>query len=159
MSFRGIEMIRGKYKIRHRGSGISRLPRGAGPALIASVVTGLTLTSQTAPAGRMNLVPTKPGTCVFTRIKEVTTRLSDGRRPIPDSGSAVILANGVYGVSYDTVPEVQRARAGDRVMACLVRLPQDCPPGDHRGKLYTTTDLRTEESWTLPDAEHSCGGA
>jgi hypothetical protein len=40
-----------------------------------------------------------------------------------------------------------------------MRLPTNCPPGDHRGKLYTTTNLRTEEAWTLPDAEHGCGGA
>jgi hypothetical protein len=105
-------------------------------------------------------MPRVPGTCSFTRIKQVTTRLEDGAgHPVPNSGSAMVLANGVYGVSYDSVPEVQRSRPGDRVLACLVKLPINCPPGDHRGKLYTTTNLRTNESWTLPDAEHYCGGA
>jgi len=105
-------------------------------------------------------VPRTPGTCSFTRIKQVTTRLEGGAgHPVPNSGSAVVLANGVYGVSYDSVPEVQRSRRGDRVLTCLVKLPTNCPPGDHRGKLYTTTNLRTQESWTLPDAEHYCGGA
>jgi hypothetical protein len=42
---------------------------------------------------------------------------------------------------------------------CLVQLPFACPAGDVRGRWYTTTNLRTLESWTLPDAEHGCGGA
>ncbi|HEX5238280.1 MAG TPA: hypothetical protein VFW39_07450 [Sphingomicrobium sp.] len=105
-------------------------------------------------------IPRVPGTCSFTRIKRIETRLSDGAgHPVPNSGSQVVLENGVYGVSYDTVPEVQHSRPGDRVMTCLVKLPTHCPRGDERGKLYTTTNLRTQESWTLPDAEHYCGGA
>jgi hypothetical protein len=101
------------------------------------------------------------GTCVRTSIREVSQRLEDGatHRPMPDSGSAVEFANGLYQVSYDQVPEVNRSRRGDPVFVCLMNLPQHCPPGDVRGKLYTTTNLRTEESWTLPDSEHGCGGA
>jgi len=101
------------------------------------------------------------GTCVRTTIREVSQRLEDGttHRPMPGSGSAVEFANGLYQVSYDQVPEVNRSRRGDPVFVCLMKLPQHCPPGDVRGKLYTTTNLRTEESWTLPDAEHGCGGA
>jgi hypothetical protein len=45
------------------------------------------------------------------------------------------------------------------VRICLVSLPQNCPPGDTRGRIYKTTNLRTRQSWTLPDSEHSCGGA
>jgi hypothetical protein len=45
------------------------------------------------------------------------------------------------------------------VRMCLVSLPQDCPKGDERGKIYRTRNLRTKKSWKLPDAEHSCGGA
>ena len=101
------------------------------------------------------------GTCVRTSIREVSQRLEDGatHRPMPDSGSAVEFANGLYQVSYDQVPEVNQSRRGDPVFVCLMSLPQHCPPGDVRGKLYTTTNLRTEESWTLPDSEHGCGGA
>jgi hypothetical protein len=101
------------------------------------------------------------GTCVRTTIREVGQRLEDGvtHRPMPDSGSAVEFANGLYQVSYDQVPAVNQSRRGDPVFVCLMSLPQHCPPGDVRGKLYTTTNLRTEESWTLPDAEHGCGGA
>jgi hypothetical protein len=91
----------------------------------------------------------------------VTQRLEDGRthRVIPDSGSAVLFASGHYQVSYDQVPAVNRSRPGDRVYLCLVKLPEHCPPGDHRGRIYTATNLRTLESWTLPDSQHSCGGA
>ena len=101
------------------------------------------------------------GTCVRTTISHVGQRLEDGanHRVIPDSGSAVDFANGLGQVSYDQVPAVNQSRRGDPVFVCLMRLPDHCPPGDVRGKLYTTTNLRTEDSWTLPDSEHVCGGA
>jgi hypothetical protein len=105
--------------------------------------------------------PIALGTCALTRISDVTQRLEDGRthRIIPGSGSAVSFANGHYQVSYDQVPAVNQSRRGDRVYICLVQLPRHCPPGDRRGRIYTTTNLRTLQSWTLPDSEHSCGGA
>ena len=101
------------------------------------------------------------GTCVRTVIREVSQRLEDGvtHRVVPDSGSAVEFANGLYQVSYDQVDAVNQSRRGDPVFVCLMSLPTHCPPGDDRGKLYTTTNLRTEDSWTLPDSEHGCGGA
>ncbi len=105
-------------------------------------------------------LPKRPGTCVFTHIKSVEERLSDGNNQwVAGSGSAVALTNGGYQVSYDQLPEVDSAHSGDRVMMCLVALPTDCPKGDDRGKVYTTTDLRTMKSWTLPDSQHECGGA
>lgn len=70
-----------------------------------------------------------------------------------------MLRNGVYGESYDQVAAVNESKVGDPVFTCLVKLPRNCPVGDNRGKLYTTTNLRTEQSWTLFDAEHKCGGA
>jgi hypothetical protein len=106
-------------------------------------------------------LPTRVGQCTNTAIKDVTTRLVDGstNKPIPDSGSAVDFLNGGYQVSYDTLPEITQSRAGDPVTMCLVSIPQGCPPGDKRGRTYKTTNLRTHGSWTLPDAEHMCGGA
>ena len=127
-------------------------------------LVALALAVQAADAQRR--APPRPsllrvGTCVRTTIREVTQRLEDGvtHRVIPDSGSAVEFANGLYQVSYEQVPAVNQSRRGDPVFVCLMSLPTDCPPGDDRGKLYTTTNLRTEESWTLPDSEHGCGGA
>ena len=106
-------------------------------------------------------LPTHVGQCASTTVKEVTTRLQDGitHKPTPGSGSAVEFANGGYQVSYDTIAAISQSRAGDPVTMCLISLPQDCPPGDTRGITYKTTNLRTHGSWTLPDSEHSCGGA
>lgn len=123
----------------------------------------LPITLATLPllaAAPPSAMPVRLGTCAFTTIKWVGTRLEDAdHRPVAGSGSAVVLANGVYGVSYDRVPAVERSRLGDRVMTCLAKLPTHCPPGDRRGRWYLTGNLRTEEAWLLPDAEHMCGGA
>jgi hypothetical protein len=99
--------------------------------------------------------PTAVGQCVTTAIRLKGSRLEG----MPDSGDAVAYANGIVGVSYERVPGLRTARAGDRVKLCLTSLPAGCPPGDDRGKTYKATDLRTHKSWELPDAEHMCGGA
>ncbi len=106
-------------------------------------------------------LPTRVGHCALTRVTRVETRLVDGstHRPVPGSGSAVVFADGGYQVSYDTIAAIEASRAGDAVRVCLVSIPRDCPPGDDRGREYKTTNLRTHGSWTLPDSEHSCGGA
>lgn len=117
--------------------------------------------AQRRSAPRNDPPPVRPGTCAYTHVRMVTQRLEDGstRRVIPGSGSAVTFANGLYQVSYDQVPAVNQSRRGDPVYICLIRLPSNCPPGDDRGRVYTTTNLRTMASWTLPDAQHMCGGA
>jgi len=106
-------------------------------------------------------LPTTIGQCTNTTIKEVTSRLEDSttHQWIPGSGSAVDFANGGYQVSYDTVAAIIKSRPGDPVKMCLVSIPRGCPPGDNRGRMYKTTNLRTHGVWTLPDAEHRCGGA
>jgi hypothetical protein len=106
-------------------------------------------------------LPTQIGVCSNTTIKDVATRLVDGatNKPIAGSGSAVDFVNGGYQVSYDTLAVISQSRAGDPVTMCLVSIPQGCPPGDDRGRIYKTTNLRSHGTWTLPDAEHSCGGA
>jgi hypothetical protein len=77
----------------------------------------------------------------------------------PGSGSAARFANGGGQMSYKEVAPITRSRAGDAVKICLVSIPRGCPPGDDRGRVYRTTNLRTRQSWTLPDSQHSCGGA
>jgi hypothetical protein len=113
------------------------------------------------PSIARNALPSRIGDCARTRISWIGHRLEDGatHQPMTDSGSAVRFANRLYQVSYEEVAEVHHSRRGDPVLICLVSLPRDCPRGDDRGKVYTTTDLRTVESWTLPDSEHACGGA
>jgi hypothetical protein len=104
--------------------------------------------------GNADPLPTKIGACGMTTITDIGYRLDT-----PDSGSAIVYANGGGQVSYDTIPEIHRSRIGDKVKLCLVSLPEDCPPGDDRGKIYRATNLRTGESWEAADSQHSCGGA
>ncbi len=125
---------------------------------ILSAIVAATLLASAASAATL---PVREGTCVWTKISRLEHRLQDGENGpmVPDSGSAVAYANGGYQVSYDELDAVHHARARDSVLMCLVSIPKPCPPGDARGRVYTTTDLRTLQSWTMPDAEHSCGGA
>lgn len=106
-------------------------------------------------------LPTRVGTCVRTKIAAMEHRLRDGPngRFIPGSGSAIRFANGGYQVAYTEIVAVQDSQPGDPVLICLIRVPRGCPAGDARGRIYTTTNLRTLESWTMPDSEHKCGGA
>lgn len=106
------------------------------------------------PAGAAPL-PTRLGACSITTVKQVETRLEG----MPGSGSAIAYENGGYQVSYDRIPPIEASRPGDPVRLCLVSLPKNCPPGDARGRTYRATNLRSKETWTAPDAEHSCGGA
>jgi len=75
------------------------------------------------------------------------------------SGTSVFYQNGGSQVSYTKIPAIVNSKRGDHVLICLVFIPSNCPAGDDRGKFYTTTNLRTLDSWTLPDSQHSCGGA
>ena len=125
-------------------------------AMVAGAVLFLATSVHAAP-------PAKVGACAQTSIKSITTRFGEKlvkpRQGDVDTGTSVVTANGVYGVSYEFVPAVAASRVGDRVMTCLASVPKGCPKGDDRGKMYTTTNLRTQESWTLPDSQHMCGGA
>jgi hypothetical protein len=116
----------------------------AGLGLVAAMVQEV----QAAP------LPTKVGACGVTRIKSIGYRLGT-----PDSGSAISYVNGGFQISYDTIAEIHRSKVGDKVKLCLVSVPQDCPPGDDRGKVYRATNLRTGKSWEAPDSQHMCGGA
>lgn len=101
------------------------------------------------------------GGCTTTTVSRIGTRLSEGINgpDVPGSGSLISYANGGHQVSYETVPGIERSRVGDKVLLCFVSIPRSCPPGDDRGKMYTAKNLRTGETWSLPDSQHSCGGA
>ena len=100
-------------------------------------------------------IPAKVGQCVITKVSEIGARLEG----IPDSGTSITFSNGISLVSYDAVPQAVASKPGDKVRMCLKSLPQDCPPGDERGKMYSVTNLRTKKKFTLPDSQHQCGGA
>jgi len=126
-----------------------------------AIAFGLTLVVAAPASAREGRMPRHVGECVVTHVRAVETRLEDGvtHEALAGSGSAVRFTNGGYQVSYETVPAVEASRRGDPVRMCLTSVPQDCPPGDNRGREYRVTNLRTHGSWRLPDAEHMCGGA
>lgn len=99
--------------------------------------------------------PVNVGDCAQTTITLTGPRLEG----VPDSGSSVVYANGLSQVSYDVVAGITNSQTGDTVNLCLVSVPENCPPGDDRGRVYTATNTRTGESWTAPDSQHMCGGA
>jgi hypothetical protein len=100
-------------------------------------------------------LPTNIGDCAETTVTLVGTRLEG----VADSGSGIVYANGLTQVDYAAVPGIDHSTIGDAVRVCLVSIPENCPPGDDRGRFYAATNLRTNETWTLPDSQHMCGGA
>jgi hypothetical protein len=135
---------------------MDHLPRGGKGAIAA-----LLLMAATPGEAAADPLPSEIGQCRRTTIAWIGTRLVDGQtgRPMANSGSAIKFANGGYQVSYETVPQIGASRVGDPVTMCLVSVPHDCPAGDNRGREYQTVNLRTHQSWQLPDSQHSCGGA
>ena len=106
----------------------------------------------------------KVGECAAATIQDVSYQLCspDGNNvciPAGGSGTSVTLSNEIFGVSYENVPPIHASQVGDPVIACLVQIPKDCPPGDDRGYVWSVTNLLTKGHWELPDAEHQCGGA
>ncbi len=102
------------------------------------------------------------GQCASARIAKVTPRLEGDDPPTPenfDGGTQVEYTNGMAQVSYAREPALLNSKPGDAVLMCLVWAPRDCPPHDTRGRTYTATNVRTGETWTLPDSAHMCGGA
>lgn len=106
-------------------------------------------------------LPTSVGTCGFTHIKALTTRLGDDplETASPEAGSAATFTNGGAVVSYDREPGLVSSRVGDPVVMCLIAIPRDCPKDDTRGRVYYAVDLAAKGSWALPDSQHLCGGA
>jgi uncharacterized protein len=107
-------------------------------------------------------LPMRIGQCSTTQVGDVTPRLNPGRPPRSedfDSGTAVNFRNNGHQVSYEREAALLNSRPGDGVLMCLVAVPHNCPPGDDRGRVYTVTNMRTGATWTLPDSQHSCGGA
>jgi uncharacterized protein len=108
-------------------------------------------------------LPTQLGQCTMSKITRIGTRFGQPLKPpsgpMDSSGSAVLFANGGIQISYDFVAPLAESKVGDEVLICLLSLPQNCPPGDDRGKVYVTTDTRTGGTWSMPDSQHMCGGA
>jgi uncharacterized protein len=117
-----------------------------------------TSNSQSKPGNEAeNGLPTRIGACADSTIDRIGGRLEGDENF--ESGTGVSFADGGGQVSYEKEWGIIRSAVGDPVRICLVSIPKGCPPGDDRGKVYKTTNLRTGESWELPDSQHMCGGA
>ena len=106
---------------------------------------------------RADDLPTEVGACADSSITQTGGRL-EGDDTF-ETGTFVQFENGGSQISYDRIDGVVNSKIGDPVRICLVSIPEDCPPGDDRGRVYNTTNLRTGESWEMPDSGHMCGGA
>lgn len=135
------------------------LPKALLAACVAVAACGQTsapVVDAPAPAGEAaSAAPANVGDCVETAVTLVGPRLEG----VPDSGSGIAYENGLTQVSYDVVPAIANTQVGDAVRLCLVSVPENCPPGDDRGRVYEGTNLRTNETWSAPDSQHMCGGA
>lgn len=106
-------------------------------------------------------LPVRVLDCGGSIINHVSDRFGGPIGAPGSNGSSVRFTNGGGNVSYAIVDAIKSSRVGDRVFVCLMLIPDPdkCPPGDVRGRIYTVTNLRTLESWTLSDSQHMCGGA
>jgi hypothetical protein len=125
-------------------------------AVSACGQTSAPVSDAAAPAEEIaSAAPANVGDCVETTVTLVGPRLEG----VPDSGSGIEYANGLAQVEYDVIPGIANSQVGDAVRLCLVSVPENCPPGDDRGRVYAGTNLRTNETWSAPDSQHMCGGA
>ncbi len=115
--------------------------------------------SAAVPANREQGIPQQVGDCAMTHIAEITTRFGEPLAGDPGNGAAIAFTNGGRQVSYDVADALYGAEVGDPVVMCLVSVPRDCPADDDRGRVYYALDGRTGGAWSLPDSQHSCGGA
>lgn len=119
-----------------------------------------------APAAQVLVEnPTKVGDCAERTIAAISDRFNGKlasrpyKRGAIDPGSYVRYTNKDTQVSYEWDAALAHSKVGDKVRFCLISIPKDCPPGDNRGRVYETTNLRTNETWKMQDDPHMCGGA
>ncbi|WP_157944679.1 lysozyme inhibitor LprI family protein [Mangrovicella endophytica] len=139
---------------------VERLGNIGATTALPSDVTAKTIAAGASIAA--GALPQTLGQCAMTSVSAVHPRLGDGG-PITDadydSGTGIEYANGGYQVSYDREAALIASKPGDKVLMCLVWIPQGCPAGDDRGRFYMTTNLKSGATWTLADSQHMCGGA
>jgi hypothetical protein len=98
---------------------------------------------------RFRMVPS-PGDPDYQRTsddfgKEVIIGLTNGIGIFSGDGDDFILSNNFA--------------SGHKIKVCLESLPQNCPPGDNRGKKYSFYDYMTGARVVGYDSWHLCGGA
>jgi hypothetical protein len=109
-----------------------------------------------------SILPAKVGECADTTITSITDRFGADLTPSKkgsDKGTFIRFSNSGVQVSLVKERAIVRSQVFDKVNMCLVDIPKNCPAGDNRGRVYKTTNLRTGESWSLPNDIRSCSGA
>jgi hypothetical protein len=110
---------------------------------------------------RISKMPRKVGECFETTITSITDRYGEDiparAKKGPDPGTIVRFSNSGVQVSLRRENSIVRSQVFDKVNLCLVEVPKECP-GDLRGRVYRTTNLRTKESWSLANDVKNCGG-
>jgi hypothetical protein len=109
-----------------------------------------------------SILPSTVGQCADTTITMITDRFGADLTPSKkgsEKGTFVRFSNSGVQVSLVKESAIVRSQVFDKVNMCLVEIPKDCQPGDNRGRVYKTTNLRTKESWSLPNDVKSCSGA
>jgi hypothetical protein len=110
---------------------------------------------------RISKMPRKVGECFETTITSITDRYGDDiaehAKKGVDPGTIVRFSNSGVQVSLRRERSIVRSQVFDKVNLCLVEVPKECP-GDLRGRVYRTTNLRTKESWSLANDIKNCGG-
>jgi hypothetical protein len=110
---------------------------------------------------RIPKMPRKVGECFETTITSITDRYGDDiaehAKKGVDPGTIVRFSNSGVQVSLRREKSIVRSQVFDKVNLCLVEVPKECP-GDLRGRVYRTTNLRTKESWSLANDIKNCGG-
>ena len=84
------------------------------------------------------------GDCAITTIMRITTRLD--RTSAHDTGSAIVYANGVSGVSYEYVPPLHTSRIATRSGYVWSQSLTTIRPAT-TGQEYQATHLRTGNHW------------
>jgi hypothetical protein len=110
---------------------------------------------------RISQLPRKVGECADTTITAITDRYGEDISPRgkkgTDPGTIVRFSNSGVQVSLRRENSIVHSQIFDKVNMCLVEVPKECP-GDLRGRIYRTTNLRTREVWSLANDIKNCGG-
>jgi len=109
-----------------------------------------------------SILPATVGECADTTITSITDRFGADLTPSKkgsEKGTFIRFSNSGVQVSLAKERSIVRSQVFDKVNMCLVDVPKGCPPGDNRGRVYKTTNLRTGESWSLPNDVRGCSGA
>jgi hypothetical protein len=110
---------------------------------------------------RLSQMPRKVGECADTTITSITDRYGEDlparAKKGVDPGTIVRFSNSGVQVSMRRENPILHSQVFDKVNMCLVEVPKECP-GDLRGRIYRTTNLRTKESWSLANDIKNCGG-